>query len=173
MRTLWTLTLLAGSLSARQIDLRTVGEKVLPGGITQAARLQIGWMLEKVGVEVRWNPRQVRAGVQAIEIRFALGTPAAFHPGALAYARPFAGGVQPVTVFYDRVRFLAEVRPGLEARLLAHVLVHEIGHVLMENDAHSSAGVMKARWTVHDYDRMALAPLQFTKEERDLLKARP
>ena len=39
--------------------------------------------------------------------------------------------------------------------LLAHVLVHEITHVLEGVDRHTGQGVMKARWTEDDLALMA------------------
>jgi hypothetical protein len=70
-------------------------------------------------------------------------TPAGLHPGALACARPL-NGVH-VRIFYDRVAKMGEVR--LAPRILAHILVHEITHILHGIDRHSVEGVMKSHWT--------------------------
>ena len=137
--------------------------------VQSIARAQAVWMLARAGVSVRWKEGECPVAETAIQILIAVRTPEAVHPGALAYAEPFGDGVKRITVLYDRIRFVSERRPGLEGRLLAHVLVHEIGHVLMRTDAHSDTGVMKARWTAEDYDRMARVPLGFTAIERELL----
>ena len=52
---------------------------------------------------------------------------------------------------------------------LAHVLVHEITHILQASDRHSDSGVMKARWIAQDYEAMARKPLRFTSEDLDLI----
>src|SRR4051794_5677648 len=152
MKTIWFFLLLATPAAAVEIRVCTVDG--LASVVQSVARAQAAWMLQKAGVTVRWQQRDCR-----IEIRFASGIPATSHPGALAFAEPFGEGVRRITVLYDRVRFLAERRPGLEPRLLAHVMVHEIGHVLMRTDAHSATGVMKAHWTADDYDLMSRVPL--------------
>ena len=54
--------------------------------------------------------------------------------------------------------------------ILAHVLVHEITHILQGIDRHSESGVMKASWTNQDYKAMAWKPLPFTPQDTRLLQ---
>jgi len=71
-------------------------------------------------------------------------------------------------VFYDRINHLV----GGDLRtpaLLAHVLVHEITHVLEGVDRHSETGVMKALWTEADYVQMRAKPLPFTDWDIQLI----
>ncbi|HLK46826.1 MAG TPA: hypothetical protein VKT49_01750 [Bryobacteraceae bacterium] len=77
--------------------------------------------------------------------------------GALAYALPQEGSH--VVVFYDRIQKAIE-SPDVPI-LLAHVLVHEIAHLLEGFKHHSESGMMKAYWTGEDYRRMAIRPLPF------------
>ena len=88
-------------------------------------------------------------------------------PGALAFARPYEG--VHIDVFYDRVR--AATEPELTPNVLAHVLVHEITHILQGTCRHSDTGVMKARWNHEDYMEMRLNPLSFTEEDVQLIRA--
>lgn len=53
-------------------------------------------------------------------------------------------------VFYDRVQELA-VRQRLGNRLLADVMAHEIGHLLLGSNSHSLSGIMSAHW---NYDQL-------------------
>ena len=53
--------------------------------------------------------------------------------------------------------------------LLAHVLAHEISHILQGTDQHSARGVMKALWDINDYLRMARHPLPFTDLDIQLI----
>src|SRR6266699_6190596 len=76
-----------------------------------------------------------------IKVRFSSSTPPNRLPHALAYAQPFEG--VHIEIFYDRVR-----TRGIEPdRLLAHVLVHEITHMLQGTEYHAHSGIMKACWT--------------------------
>jgi len=54
--------------------------------------------------------------------------------------------------------------------LLAHVMTHEITHLLQEVAWHSATGVMKAHWNLRDYSEMAWRPLPFTQEDIDLIR---
>lgn len=81
---------------------------------------------------------------------------------ALAFALPFTDGTTAFTVMYNRIQFVAG-RSGREQAILAHVLAHEIGHVLQRTDRHVGTGVMKAYWNGHDHDAMEKKPLEFTK----------
>jgi hypothetical protein len=91
-----------------------------------------------------------------------------------AYPSDKAGGYF-AYVFYDRVQELA-VRKRLGHALLADVMAHEIGHLLLGSNVHSANGIMSARW---DYDElrsigegaMSFIPSQ-SKEMRNRLWAR-
>jgi hypothetical protein len=83
-------------------------------------------------------------------------------PGALAYALPYEG--THITVFYDRI-----AKGAYPSTVLAHVMVHEITHLLQGIGRHSETGVMKARWTVRDMIGMGMTPLPFTREDVDLI----
>jgi hypothetical protein len=50
------------------------------------------------------------------------------------------------TVFVDRVLDVARAA-GVDPRvLIGRVIAHEIGHVLLSNDAHATSGLMRANW---------------------------
>jgi hypothetical protein len=159
VKTLCSLLLSAGSAFAADVQVH-FAEGNLPPAIAQSAKAQVSWMFARIGVRIQW--RGTPAGSPLVRIEVSVGAAPQFHPGALAYARPFETGVRTIVVFYDRIVFAAARWPGFEHRLLAHVLAHEIGHVLSGTDAHSEAGVMKAHWTPADYAKMATAPLPFT-----------
>ena len=64
-----------------------------------------------------------------------------------------------------------QVRAELRRMFLAHVLVHEIAHILQGTNGHSDTGVMKAHWTEGDYSQMRFKPLAFTSADIRLLHA--
>ena len=55
------------------------------------------------------------------------------------------------------------------AALLAHVMAHEIAHVLQGINRHSESGILKARWSDGDCARLASLPLLFTHEDAILI----
>ena len=134
-------------------------------------------MFQNIGIRIAW--RQGLGGCDPGAIRIAVSerTPSTLRPGAMAYALPFAGfraltGVETgedfhIQVFYDRVDVRGD---SLAPRLLAHVLTHEIVHVLQGVTRHSSEGLMKACWSEHDYAVMMLRQLVLTPDDIELVQ---
>jgi hypothetical protein len=114
------------------------------------------------GVHIDWRWSRY-CPMHAIRISFSTSTPENRLPGAWAYAKPFEG--VHIEIFYDRVR-----RKSIEpSRLLAHVLVHEITHMLQGTDVHAEIGIMKARWTPEDLANMRVKSLPFTPADLELI----
>jgi len=124
-------------------------------------------MFARAGVLVDWNEtaRACRGIESAILVDLL--------PSAVKTARPTALGQANVSddvhieVFLDRI---AGFRTDLRSIVLAHVLVHEITHIIEDIPRHSESGVMKACWTVADYDEMRHRPLGFAPEDIELIQ---
>ncbi len=131
--------------------------------VQRAKSIAAGMFLE-AGVKLDW--RSERSCPQgAIRISFSDGADAKFLPGALAYARPYEG--THIRVLYDRLKQQNEQSQWLI--VLAHVLVHEITHILQGVSQHSESGVMKASWEKADLYEMAFKPLPFTQKDVELI----
>jgi hypothetical protein len=111
-------------------------------------------MFEEVGVKVEWShyPRPCPAEKHVIVVSLSYDTYEGTH----------------IVVFYDRIQ--KRVVPARVPILLAHVLVHEITHILQGVVRHSSSGVMKARWDSGDFFEMARKSLGFTKLDVVLIR---
>ena len=46
--------------------------------------------------------------------------------------------------------------------MLAPTLAHEIGHLLLTGQGHSSSGIMRAHWRREDYERAPRGAFNFT-----------
>ena len=163
------LNLVASTLVMDRLSLAQESVTVClnPGAnavVVHQAERSAARMLAGAGVTLNWQGdlRRCAPPVLGILITLMLNTPLDNHPGAMAYARPY--GEATIVVFYDRV-LAAGVPP-----LLAHVLAHEITHVLEGVAIHSAAGIMKARWTPSDYTEMRRGPLRFTQEDLLLIR---
>jgi hypothetical protein len=55
------------------------------------------------------------------------------------------------------------------ARAYAHVIVHEITHILQGVARHSETGIMKATWTRDDFMRMQTTPLAFSADDIEMI----
>lgn len=49
--------------------------------------------------------------------------------------------------------------------LLGHLMAHEIGHLLLGSEGHSSKGIMRARWRREDLEAAAQGRLGFTAQQ--------
>jgi hypothetical protein len=78
-------------------------------------------------------------------------------------------------VFYDRVQELTE-RQKLGHALLADVMAHEIGHLLLGSNSHSLSGIMCAHWNYEELRNIAEGVMWFVPSQsrimRDRLRAR-
>jgi hypothetical protein len=91
-------------------------------------------------------------------------TPVNLHSDALAYTRPYEG--IHIQILWNRIETTSS-----PTKLLAHVMVHEITHILEGIDRHSAEGVMKARWVAADFEAMAFKTLRFAPEDVVIIRA--
>ncbi len=124
-------------------------------------------MFAAIGVTIVWHADLKKCPAGVILIRLSTDTPAATNPGILAQAFPYEGSH--IFVFLDRIS--AQLEPYLASKVLAHVFVHEITHILEGINRHSRHGIMKAQWNIADLLDMQAAPLEFAKEDVDLIQA--
>jgi hypothetical protein len=143
-------------------------ESVAPSLVNISARAQAGKMFADIGISIQWRSGQPHAPLPLNFVIVEMGdqTPKDLYPGALAYAMPYDR--IHIKVFYDRVS--TTVYSQTVPALLAHVLAHEITHVLQGFSRHSDEGIMKARWDANDYRRMQSKPLGFTQKDIDFIR---
>jgi hypothetical protein len=135
--------------------------------VTQAKTITTR-MFAEIGVGIEWRHSancDTTLG-ESLIVQFSTGVPEEQFPGALAYSR-LADGVH-IEVFYDRVS--RAVEPRRVPALLAHVLAHEIAHMLEGISRHSAEGVMKAHWDERDFLQMSDKPLPFASEDVELIR---
>jgi hypothetical protein len=118
---------------------------LMPGGMLLDARLRATQMFREIGVNLRirmgrpaHDPGDTCGDPIVVEFEDAIGYRG--HAGALAYARPYEESGACIHVFLDRVLQLGR-EPAFSNALRAHVMVHEITHVLEGIDRHSAEGV--------------------------------
>ena len=58
-------------------------------------------------------------------------------------------------VFVDLVKEQAKFACSSVSQLLAYVIAHEIGHILLRTSGHSSIGIMRSDWNAKDLQRAA------------------
>jgi hypothetical protein len=74
-------------------------------------------------------------------------------------------------IFYDRVQELAE-RQRLGHALLANVMAHEIGHLLLGSNSHSLSGIMSAHWTYDQLRNISEGTMWFIPAQSRMMRER-
>jgi hypothetical protein len=125
-----------------------------------------GWaseMFASIGVRIDWHEwNSCPAGAISVHLFYAPLNRQT--PKNLGFAESHEG--TRIVVFLDRVENL---NPTRGPRVLAHVLVHEITHILEGTGRHSATGIMKARWDREDYFAMLRKDLPFAQEDIEMI----
>jgi hypothetical protein len=134
---------------------------------TTSVAQSVAWgMFQEIGVTLKFH-RTHSCPPDGIRVLSTSDTPAALLPGALALAQPYEG--IHLRIFLDRV---GNTVPGPVAPyLLAHVLAHEIAHLLEGVDRHSEYGLMKAKWEKDELVQMRAKHLAFTENDIRFIRA--
>lgn len=74
-------------------------------------------------------------------------------------------------VFYDRVQELTE-RQKLGHALLADVMAHEIGHLLLGSNSHSVSGIMCAHWNYDQLRNISEGAMSFIPAQSRIIRDR-
>jgi hypothetical protein len=141
----------------------------------ESAEALAGKMFRTIGIDVRW-----RNGAGQSQTAFhSCGAPillnadasadgAPVSKGAFAYAIPFESSGTSIHMFMDRIT--GANGHQFTSVLLAHVMVHEITHVLEKTGEHSPDGIMKAHWEYVDLQHMRYHPLPFAQRDVDMIQ---
>ena len=126
-------------------------------------RRLVAKMYDDIGIAIRWEGSRSRGPSPQIQIDLRNPTPPDFMPQAVAYASPYEG--THIVVLYDRI-----APKGDSAYFLAHVIAHEIGHILEGMDAHSQTGIMKSGWNLTEQSEMRLGSLGFSRLDAERIR---
>jgi hypothetical protein len=135
--------------------------------IARRAEHQASEMLRAAGVRVVWKIGEP-GHTSCCQFQLALRYDIEPRKGsdAMGYAFPYENGAGGITILYKRI-VAKRLRPE---KMLAHVIVHEVTHMLQGLARHSASGVMKHWWSPEDFKQMERAPLQFTTADIDLIR---
>jgi len=116
-------------------------------------------LLGPAGVDVRILPRSMAARLRSPRERLGLALPSQ------------GGFASSAWVFFHRVEELAKSRIASPSQVLACALAHEIGHLLLGPNQHSSVGIMRAHLGRDELKRASQGQLLFTLPQCQLMRA--
>jgi hypothetical protein len=93
---------------------------------------------------------------------------------SLGYTETLPLGRWRGAVLYERVEELAHRYQPMasQAAILAMVMAHEMGHMLLASTTHSNRGVMRANWSIEDVRLIGQRRLVFSREEASAMRTR-
>src|SRR4051812_46692107 len=144
---------------------------VVPGPVQVGARMQASAIYAAIGIDIDWQPPS-ECLQDGIAIELVGDACKGATPTALAHTLPPSAGPQRITVFFNRVKRLVTSQQFAAPAVLGHVLAHEIGHVLLDTNDHSSVGLMQAQWRSIQISLMRRYPLRFSEAEGQMIRAR-
>jgi hypothetical protein len=143
------------------ISLQMTNEAQVPAGVLEESQEQVTQIFARAGLTVRWVDTGPRLTVQIVPQ--VLGYARAGSPVmGVALRRPNSAKAQ---IFFKQVQDFARLHRLDTASVLACVIAHEIGHLLLPGTAHSPTGLMQAQWDRALVHNAAAGSLTFTEAQ--------
>ena len=149
------------------LDLQMRNDARVPAHVLEQSQDEVTRIFADAGLAVRWTETAPRFNVHILSQ--VLGYARALSP-VMGVALRGAKGSE-AQVFFRQVQAFARTWHVDLSTVLAYVIAHEIGHLLLPGNAHSPTGVMQAGWDkalVHDAARGSLT---FTEAQAARIRA--
>jgi hypothetical protein len=184
--------LVPGETAEPRLVVRLYDNDRVPEKHIKEARRVVDDIFERAGVTILWldcwriaraaTASRCREAVALNEIilRLQASVPVPNQPAPLgfSYVNVVTGAPFLATVHPDRVALTARSSNATFGALLGRVVAHEIGHLLLDRNTHTSAGLMKAHWNRDDLNRKdwsfgedEVATIQAAAERRNMRPA--
>ncbi len=178
--------------TSAQITIRVYDYAEVASGTRARAGKMVRKILGQAGVETAWvdcslpeseQPPACSAATRPTELilRILPGSKAARtglgHSVCGYAARPAGSGAGTlITLLYDCVKEIAAEEGLSRARILGHMVAHEVGHLLLPTGKNARTGIMRGRLRTKEWKRAAMGDLLFTPPQaaqlRDGVQAR-
>jgi hypothetical protein len=167
--------------ASEPLPIKLFNDAAVGNVVLHWAKEQAAWLLKSVCVDLIWVPCRVvsrsnltpcQAPVRAMELHI-LASPLTndFGEDTLGIAMPHLGSGDHAGVFLSRVRQTVARNTGIidVSDLLGCVMAHEIGHLLLHSNVHSSEGLMRMQFRPADLKKAAQRQLKFTSEQGEAI----
>jgi hypothetical protein len=187
MRTILITAVMLAAGDAEQLQITVYDKARLPQQVHATVADEVRRIFREAAISIEWiagDPEASEASVMIyqpsrkgreledacrarrdIALDIVPVAPPALRSTVLGMAQPLARTGLNVRVFNDHVQKASEREHGVPAIVLAHVVAHEIGHVLLRSGVHDRRGLMAEVWTQNEYERMEKGILLFTDDE--------
>ncbi|HJZ97425.1 MAG TPA: hypothetical protein VKE70_13035, partial [Candidatus Solibacter sp.] len=158
-----------------QVYYRLSGGVQVDGPMFTVARERASALLAEAGIRLEWHYGTLPEGAEPFDIGITFvpkatkDYEAAADPHALASAQPYSTNTN-IVVFHDRVSaFIRAYSYSDGAKVMGHVLAHEIVHMLENVARHSESGLMTAHWKWQELRAATGTGLHMAAQDRELV----
>ena len=192
LRLMWRRAVLLGAFAVRitcascrdvhNVPVKLFNDAAVSKRLLNSAAGDAAWILKSACVEVAWVPcppvsrsqmSPCAAPVGALELHV-LPDPLTndFHGDTLGMAMPHLDAGDRAAIFVSRARATAALYPEIVGvdDVMGCVMAHELGHLLLHSNTHSSEGIMRAEFRQIDLINGVQRRLVFTPAERESIR---
>ena len=125
------------------IRLQMINDAGLPASLLEASQDEVERIFANAGLGVEWTATGSRFTVQIVGSVLPYAGASSQVMG-VAIGKPRGGAT--ALIFFKQVQDFARANYVDVSTLLAYVIAHEIGHLLLPGMPHSATGLMQAHW---------------------------
>jgi hypothetical protein len=156
-----------------QVTVVVYNDAGIPAGVIESAKKTAERIYRDAGVAIMWRDHRAPA-TGATELFVRIVRRSLNLPGedfGIAFVGDDGEGVQ-ADIFYSSIEQLTNNTSASAAQVMGHVMAHELGHLLLGMNSHSSFGIMQAHWTEQQLRLMSKGILKFDKRQSRAIWAR-
>jgi len=143
-----------------------------PLGLVQKAEASCQQIYRAAGIRLTWINSVEDVTWEGPDVVFrAVILPQAPPSRALAAFGTALRERQELLLYHDRIVRFAKIVDLPMQSMLSVALVHEIGHLLLDSDDHTSSGIMRAEWDREDLNGILRGQSHFTSSQVRRMKA--
>jgi hypothetical protein len=161
-----------------QLIVSVYNDAGIPASVLLRAQQEVVKVFRAAGVQVEWTgPRiSVDSAVSGVPRELAVRiVPRSRNLSAeifgVAFLAPDGGGKQ-ADVFYDNVATFSRESARNSGVVLGCVMAHELGHLVLGSNAHSTVGLMRPRWDSEELKKMSIGQLRFEPSQTMQVRSR-
>ena len=149
------------------IDLQVENEARVPARVLETTRAEVARIFANAGLTVRWTEIAPRFTVKIVPQVLGYGRAGSPVMG-VALRRTNGSTAQ---IFFKQVQDFARTYHVDLTTILAYVIAHEVGHLLLPGHGHSPSGLMRADWDNPLARDVVKGSLTFTEAQAARIRA--
>ena len=184
---LWSVPLTATEPDVPEVRIRILDYARITNDVLAQAQQRVTDIYKVIGVQMRWqvtvcppDPSSAVADTLTEPSEFVLivlnphmSRRLRVAPDVLGLAIvPPQGGGRIAYVLFDRVTRVARAARSDVTDVLAKVMAHEIGHLMLPDGSHSGNGLMRADWNIKELHRPLHRKFEFTTSQGETIRRR-